>query len=445
MELNYEQKKAIEHVDGPCCVIAAAGAGKTTVLTERIKNLINIGVTPDNILVITFNKNASEEIKTRISNNKVVVSTFHGLCHKINNIENIDNYKTKEIINGVIQKKILQEVLMEMSWDIDYMSCLNFIACQKNMLRNHHDKVFSISDEFITDSLFKYKEMYRKYEEKKNENNIIDFEDILFHTFLMFKENINILKKYQKIYKYILVDEFQDTNEAQYQILKMIAVHNNIFVVGDINQAICSFRGSKLELFSNFKKKWANCKEFNLILNYRSTQNIIDFSEKMIKNNILINCKAESEKLFTHNEPIITGYENELDEVAGVIKTIKKLIEIDNESIENIAILYRFKEQSIYFSEKLQEVNIKFTKNVFESGLKLIPIHSSKGLEFNTVFIIGFNQGFIPYKNINDEIPNIEEDRRIAYMAINRAKVNLYISYVKYFHNKKMGKSIFLL
>ena len=589
--LNEMQKKAVTTLDGPVLVLAGAGSGKTKVLTTRIAYLIDEKhIDPSNILAITFTNKASKEMKDRINrilgniSYQIQISTFHSfglvvlkkyykeLGYK-NNFTILDSDDTLSVI-----KKILKEFNLDPK-EYNPKLIRNKISSCKNELISA-DEYSKYANTVLDEIVLK---VYHKYEEKLKINNSLDFDDLLYLPILLFRKNPLILKEYQEKYKYILVDEYQDTNEAQYILVKMIsAKYKNIFVVGDNDQSIYSFRGSNYQNILNFEKDYKNPEVIKLEKNYRSTKTILDAANSVIKNN-----KYRKDKnLYTDNDNgIKIKYHqamDEKDEAYYVSKEIEKLI-IDGIKPNDIAVLYRTNAQSRAMEESLLRENIPYKvvgsfyfynrkeikdlicylkliynkyddtsllriinvpkrkigektiqniiskaneknisiydaidsgkelefKKIIEdinlvrenksltelvdlvlekSGIKqeleseksieadarlenleefktitknfeekngiisledfleeislvsdieehkdrtdvvtLMTVHSAKGLEFDNVFVIGMEEGIFPHKNSFSDSESLEEERRLCYVAITRAKNNLYL------------------
>ena len=368
-ELNEQQKEAVLTTDGPILVLAGAGSGKTKVLTTKIAYLIEEkNVSPYNILAITFTNKAAKEMSERLF--KLVgdrakgsqVSTFHSFGLRIMR-ENCDvlGYSSNFIImDSDDSLSIVKKVLKELNLDpkiYNPNAIRNKISsCKNEMVMPDDYEKFAIS-EFEKVVL----NVYRKYEKMLKRNNSVDFDDLLILPIKLFREHPYTLEKYQEKFKYILIDEYQDTNEAQYILTKMIsAKYKNICCVGDNDQSIYSFRGANYRNILNFEKDYANAKVIKLEQNYRSTSNILNAANCVIRNNTerkdknLWSTKNEGEKI-TYFRAF-----NEKDEAFYCIREIKQLI---NRGIDyqNIAIIYRTNAQSHVLEEEFLKENIPYT------------------------------------------------------------------------------------
>ncbi|WP_297419673.1 ATP-dependent helicase [Clostridium sp.] len=364
--LNANQNEAVLHKDGVCMVIASAGSGKTKVLTHRIANLIkNESISPYNILSVTFTKKAGEEMKERLFKlvgqdaNNVTMGTFHAICFRILKEQNYLNNNI-QIIKEWQQTKFIEDVIKNNSLNIlwDVKQCLNFISWQKNNLITYEDEL-----EIDNDFMFLYdqlKILYKEYELLKIKNNLIDFDDMLIKCYAMLKENPTIQNYYINKFQYVLVDEFQDTNKAQYEIIKLIVEGvKNLFVVGDDAQSIYGFRSADINIMINFEKQWSNVHKIILDTNYRSTQDIVDISNKLIKHNkkqLDKTCKA-NQKYFKPIE--FNCYIDEDDEGENISQKIKELNN-NGYKYEDIAILYRCNAQSRAIEDGLIKQKIPY-------------------------------------------------------------------------------------
>ena len=365
--LNKEQKEAVEFMDGPLLVIAGAGSGKTKVLTTRIANLVEKGVDPTNILAITFTNKAAKEMKERVINilgpvaYETTISTFHSFGLRILKV----NYallgydKNFTILDSDDVLTIIKKILKDMNLDpkkYNPKAIRNKISSCKNELIDSKGFLKYVNTDFddITQKVFS------KYEEKLKQNSSVDFDDLLILPIILFRSHPDVLKNYQELYKYILIDEYQDTNEAQYILVKMIsAKYKNICVVGDESQSIYSFRGSNYRNILNFEKDYKDAKVILLERNYRSTKKILDVANSIIKNNK----ERKDKKLWTDNESgdntVYHRALDEKDEAKYVTEKIEKLID-DGVSKKDIAVLYRTNAQSRNIEEALLHDNVPY-------------------------------------------------------------------------------------
>ena len=589
--LNEKQQEAVKITDGPLLVLAGAGSGKTKVLTTRIAYLIKEkNISPFNILAITFTNKAAKEMKDRIINMlgsvgyDMQISTFHsfGLNVIRKNYELLRYHSNFTIIDSDDSLTIIKKILKELNLDPKFYNpkaIRNSISGAKNELIEPEEYSKYIGNDFEQKVLT----VYEKYQERLLTNNSLDFDDLLMKPIKLFRDNPNVLKEYQEKYKYILVDEYQDTNEAQYILVKMLsAKYRNICVVGDNDQAIYAWRGSNYRNILNFEKDYKETKTVFLEENYRSTQNILNAANSVIKNNK----ERKDKNLWTNNEEgLKINYhrsQNEKDEAFYVVSEIKKLIN-NGTNKEDIAVLYRTNAQSraiedillrenipykvvgsfyfynrkeikdlisylkliynnyddnsllrvinvpkrgiglktienlatkamtekkaiydvidsgkeLVFKKIIEEIkqvqeNLSLTELVDlvldKSGMKqelideksleadirlenleefktitrnfeerngiisleeflaeitlvsdieehknntdvitLMTVHSAKGLEFDSVFVIGLEEGIFPHRNSFDSSEQMEEERRLCYVAITRAKKKLYL------------------
>lgn len=363
--LNEEQKKAVNITDGPLLVLAGAGSGKTRVLTTKVAYLIlDKNVNPENILAITFTNKAAKEMKERILDMvgyigfKIQISTFHsfGLTILKKYYEKLGLSKNFTILDSDDSNVLIKNILKDLNYDENYRAIKSIISNNKNALIDSYDYERFVSNDYEKMIL----EIYRKYEERLKRNNSVDFDDLLMLPIVLFRKYPEILKEYQEQYKYILIDEYQDTNEAQYLLAKMIsAKYKNICVVGDDSQSIYSWRGSNYRNILNFEKDYPDCKTVYLEQNYRSTKTIIEASNELIKNNV----HRKDKNLWTENEDgVKIEYHtalNEKDEAYYVIQEINKLVD-KGIKLNDIAILYRTNAQSQNLEKELVLSNIPY-------------------------------------------------------------------------------------
>ncbi len=600
-KLSERQKEAVLHKEGPCLVLAGAGSGKTRVLTERIVNLINNGVRPQNILAITFTNKAAREMRERVYKSigndadSIFIGTFHSFGLKVlrenaeelgytNNITILD----RDDVNSLIKKFLKEMNLSSDNYPIKYI--LNRISFAKNegLTPVEYSKFMKTPlDEVVV-------KIYQKYVSTLRRNNSVDFDDLLILPVEIFKKNSQVLDKYQEHYRYILVDEYQDTNMVQYELCKLLASkYLNLFVVGDMDQSIYSFRFANYMNVMNFEKDYKTAKTIVLDENYRSTNNILKAANDVIKNNV----NRKEKNLWSSNgdgEKIkYIRCENELDEAKAVINEVKKLLN-NGEKPKEIAVLYRTNGQSRVIEEAFLRENIPFRivgsyffynrkeikdlisylhliyntnddvslervinvpkrgiglktlerlrteanirdismfdtiecgkelefKNLIlslkeeskntnlsglvdlildktgmrkeleesntleseirlenleefksitlsfeergiynleeflenislvsdmreykevEDGVSLMTLHSAKGLEFNSVFLVGLEEGVFPHMRSMESESELEEERRLCYVGITRAKKNLYLLNTR--HRTLFGKT----
>ena len=365
---NDKQIEAIKQTEGPVLVLAGAGSGKTKVLTTRVAYLVSeMGISPDNLLAITFTNKAAKEMKERTIKllgslaYNIQISTFHsfGLSIIKQNYEKLGYSKNFTILDSEDTLTVIKKILKDMNLDVkEYnpKAIKNRISNAKNELidAQNYDNYAN------TDFEEKVSLVYKSYEKKLKLNNSVDFDDLLMQPIILFKQYPSILKEYQEKFKYILIDEYQDTNEAQYILVKMLsAKYKNICVVGDESQSIYSFRGSNYKNILNFEKDYKDSKTILLEQNYRSTKTILDGANNMIKNNK----ERKDKNLWTNNDigEKINYYRSydEKDESSYVVSQIKDLIS-NNELKSEIAVLYRTNAQSRNIEEALLRENIPY-------------------------------------------------------------------------------------
>lgn len=362
--LNDKQKEAVLYINGPMLVLAGAGSGKTKVLTNRIANLIDNGISPANILAITFTNKAAKEMKDRVFNligndaYMIQISTFHSLGLKIlkENYEKLGYDKNFVVIDSDDALTVIKKIMKDMNLSPQYYNAKNIrnkISSAKNELMDLQSFANLEYDKNIV-------KIYEKYLEKLKLNNSVDFDDLLILPIRLFREYPSVLESYQERYKYILIDEYQDTNECQYIFSKMLAKkYKNIFVVGDNDQAIYAFRGANYKNILNFEKDYPDCKTILLEENYRSTKTILNAANSVIKNNKL----RKDKNLWSNNEEgELIKYirtDGEKEEADYVAKEIKKLISEGVNPVD-IAILYRTNAQSRVMEEACLKNNIPY-------------------------------------------------------------------------------------
>ena len=355
-ELNPKQREAVNQIDGPCLVIAGAGSGKTKVLTYKIAHLIdNCGVKPWNILAITFTNKAANEMKERVQNligdaiNDIWLGTFHSICVKILRkfIDRLGYDSSFAIFDTADQKTLVKKCLKELDIDSKIFtekSVINEISNAKNMMIKPDDYLLGNKGDYRKEKIGK---IYSLYQKKLKENNAVDFDDIINLTIDLLLENEDILEYYSDKFKYILVDEYQDTNKSQFKLVSILAKKNmNIMVVGDNDQGIYSFRGADISNILNFEKDFAGTKIVKLEQNYRCTGNILKVANEVIKNNTT----KYDKKLWTENDegelPFIYTGKDEYDEASFITTKIEEIKNNDNFKYSDFAVLYRMNAQS---------------------------------------------------------------------------------------------------
>ncbi|WP_238786194.1 ATP-dependent helicase [Blattabacterium cuenoti] len=364
--LNKIQRKIIETIKGPILVVAGAGSGKTRVITYRIVHMIqNKGINPSNILALTFTKKAAKEMKNRVSNmiekedlDKMTIGTFHSIfsnilrkeSHWVGYQPNYTIYDQKDSENVI--KKILEDVSFNISLNIKEIR--KKISEYKNSLCE------------IKNKLEYFDKIYKYYIERCFKANAMDFDDILLHTNYLFIRFPNILKKYQEKFKYILIDEYQDTNLSQKKILNNLALkHQNIFAVGDDAQSIYAFRGANISNILNFHIDYDTAKIFRLEQNYRSTNHIVEASNNIIS----FNKNQIFKKIWTNNEKgekvkIYCAF-SEKEEARYIANSILLIKKKEKFQYKDFAILYRINTQSHIIEYALKEKNIPY--NIYGS------------------------------------------------------------------------------
>ena len=579
--LNPQQIDAVKHLEGPALVVAGPGSGKTRVLTHRVANLIhNHNVSENNILCVTFTNKASDEIKKRVG---VIITnssgdkklswsgTFHSICSKILRKEGYQigippSYVIYDTDDSV---SVIKIILKDFGIDT-----------KRFRPRGILETISSAKSELVTPSEYEgyaqgyyqrtVSKIYPEYQKRLKNNNALDFDDLLFFTVKLFDTEPQVLEKYQNYFQYILVDEYQDTNKAQYIITKQLSdLHKNLFVVGDMSQAIYSFRGADFRNILNFQKDYPQASIYHLEQNYRSTQNILDAAKNLIKNNsthialdlwtdkksgdrivifsgssgneevafvidevinqlkmgrsfsdfsVLYRTNAQSraieEALIKNRIPyrVFGGVRfysrKEIKDIISYLRVVhnpedkvswrriinvpkrgmgqKSVEKLKNEKwgLEEIEKASKIpiskwisKKESLSTLELMEEVlkdtgyikwlndgseealsrieNIKELKSVAslfvnleeflesvslieDSGrtgdsnstdcVTLMTVHASKGLEFPVVFVIGMEEGLFPHSNSIGELEELEEERRLCYVAITRAKEKVYMT-----------------
>lgn len=368
--LNPQQQEAVYHTEGPLLILAGAGSGKTRVLTHRIAYLIDKkGINPWNILAITFTNKAASEMRERVDkivgfgSESVWVSTFHSTCVRIlrRYIDRL-GYDTRfAIYDTEDQKTLMKEVCRKLNIDTKKTkerSLLAQISHAKDELITPDEMELNAGGDFVKK---KVAEVYREYQAALRRNNALDFDDLIVKTVELFQNCGDVLENYQERFRYIMVDEYQDTNTVQFELIRLLAMkYKNLCVVGDDDQSIYKFRGANIYNILNFEKHFEDAKVIKLEQNYRSTQNILDAANSVISNNV----GRKDKRLWTDNgagdritfEQLESGFE-EADYVA---RSIARLVRKGEARYKDCAVLYRTNAQSRLFEEKFIAANIPY-------------------------------------------------------------------------------------
>lgn len=363
LNLNKGQAEAVKHVKGPCIVIAPPGSGKTFVITQRTRYLIEeCGINPANILVITFTKAAATEMKERFTklmgkNMQVSFGTFHAIFFTI--LRYAYGFKAENILRDEQRIEFLKEIIHKTEMEIDdETEFISDITSEISLIKN--DKI-SLENYYSTNCPEDvFRNIYTEYNNRLRRAKLIDFDDMLVFCYELFRERKDILHAWQTKYQYILIDEFQDINKIQYDIIRMLAEpNNNLFIVGDDDQSIYRFRGAKPEIMLNFEKDYINAKKVLLDTNYRSTKAIVDGAVRVIRNN-----KSRFDKRINtiHGDGIPIVIKKFKDQNEENMEILKQILEYKNQGGEflDIAILYRTNTQPRILIERLMEYNIPF-------------------------------------------------------------------------------------
>ncbi len=363
--LNKEQLEGVKHIDGPCLVLAGAGSGKTKVLTTRIAYLIEQGIRDNNILAITFTNKAAKEMRDRLNilvpNNQVFVGTFHSFGLKIirENVKLLDLAPNFTIIDADDALSLIKKIMKNLNYDVKEVSPY-FIRNKISFIKNELLTEADIAKFFNTAPEMQAVNVYHEYQKMLKKNNSVDFDDLLALPVNLLKNNKEVLEKEQEHYKYILIDEYQDTNEVQYKMSKLLgAKYKNIFIVGDMNQSIYRFRGANFRNILNFEKDYKEPRVILLEQNYRSTKNILDAANSVIKNN---KERKDLELYSNLGEGVKVKYMRSYDEkheITLIVEEIRKLLDMGYKE-EDIAIFYRTNAQSRNVEEILLKNNLPY-------------------------------------------------------------------------------------
>lgn len=368
--LNDRQCEAVKHTEGPLLITAGAGSGKTKVLTCRIAHLLELGVAPYRILAITFTNKAAKEMKERVTNlvgaqaDSIWLSTFHSFCAKLLRFE-VDGFhgytRNFTIYDSSDQLVLVKDCLKKLNLDDKQFtprSVLGTISSAKNVLMDAKTFAAKASDFYEQ----KVADVYALYQEKLRENNAVDFDDLLFLAVRLLQENEEVREKYQSRFQYILVDEYQDTNHAQYALTKILAARwRNICVVGDADQSIYAWRGADIRNIIDFTRDYPDAASIKLEQNYRSTKTILHAANAVIDNNESRPKKTLWTENPTGNKIIHYQAQTEHDEADYIAGVIYNRHEISHEPYGDMAILFRTNAQSRVLEEKLMRYAIPYT------------------------------------------------------------------------------------
>lgn len=408
--LNDEQRKVVESIDPFIFLLAGAGSGKTRVIVERIKRLIEMGVESNKILAITFTRKASHEMKERLNQDRVSIHTFHQLAYIIL------KEKLKKNFSLVDEKTLIHYTDEEL---------LRIARYKNSMLKSKRPRA------------------YDKYQEELKRNDLFDFDDLLLELQKALRTEPTLL-----FYEYIFVDEFQDTNLLQYDLLKkMTSKKTKVFAVGDPDQSIYQFRGATPQIIDHYIKEF-NAKVYELKLNYRSDKQIIYVANRLIKHN---NRQFKKELIPTKkHQGVVESYKFKTDqsEAEFIIKLIEKL-QSKMVPLHEIAILYRNHYRAYQIMLKLHDRQIPFFLSNDNDDVKyriqLMTIHQAKGLEFDHVVIIGCENELIPSRKFNLK-SYVEEERRLLFVGMTRARHILYLTHIIHdSENHHFTSSVFIL
>ncbi|OLA02418.1 MAG: ATP-dependent DNA helicase PcrA [Clostridium sp. CAG:62_40_43] len=467
--LNDKQKEAVLHFEGPLLILAGAGSGKTRVLTHRIAYLIEEHqVPPYHILALTFTNKAANEMRDRVNNiieygaGSIWVSTFHSTCVRILRrfIDHLGYDNAFTIYDSDDQKSLMKDICKQLNIDTKKYkerTFLNAISSAKDELKTPEQYADEVAKEYNKKI---FGRVYKEYQKRLKQNNALDFDDLIMLTVQLFRQNAEILNHYQERFPFILVDEYQDTNTAQFTLLSLLASrYQNLCVVGDDDQSIYRFRGANIHNILNFEKIFPATKVIRLEQNYRSTKNILAAASGVIKHNSM----RKEKTLWTTAEagaPISYGrYDNEYEEAQGIAADIHRQVK-DGMSYSDFAILYRTNAQSRVFEEKLiyegipyriiGAVNFYARKEIKDILCYLKTINNSADdIAIKRIINIprrGIGQttiGRISDYAFSQEMPFYEALRRVDEIpgcTRASAKIHSFVSLIEHFRMKLRGE-----
>lgn len=445
-KMNPQQQKIIENGDGVVIVNAGPGTGKTKTLTSRIVYLIkNKNVTPRQILALTFTNRAAGEMRDRLKpwvGIMPYITTFHGLCYDL-----LKNWGEEfEIILEEERDKLIKKIIKEHKIKISRHDFSTILSQVKNSTSQ-----ITLSSE--TSSIVNI------YNEELAESKRLDFDDLIMKTWNILKNDETKRSALQKKYRYILVDEFQDSNDLQYELIKLLLnKERNLFVIGDPLQSIYGFRGANPHIFERLKKDFVQARDEFLEINYRSHSQIVEFSKCVFPELAKINAFSQTPGTVGLIETL-----NEYSEADWIVRFINEIIggsELLNATdtgenklvdFSHFAIIYRTHALAHILEKQLSGSGFPYQiikeDSVLEGHhIKLLSIHAVKGLEFDYVFICGFEDGLIPHERRSKgekKVVDLEEEKRLLYVAMTRAKKELYLLYAKKRNNQATTLSRF--
>lgn len=365
--LNPAQREAVLHTRGPCCVLAAAGSGKTRVLTQRIGRLVvEEDISARNIVAVTFTKKAAGEMAERIEPligaevEDLHVGTFHSICYQILKEEwKRTKVHAYEPASEWWQRNTIGKIIFEeMNWSMDVGAAISWISWQKNNIRGPEDELLRVPQGPLAE---KYRTMYRLYEEKKEADRKLDFDDMLLWCYWLLMDKPPVRARYSSQFRYILVDEFQDTCLVQYEILKLWSYpQNNVFVVGDARQAIYTWRAAKVDFILDFEREWPGAKTVVLDINYRSSTNIVELSNRLIKGAGIAypgECQAHRGSM---EEPCVLLSDHEDHEAEQVVGEVLAMVDNEDYGRGECAVLYRCNAQARALEDALISAEVPY-------------------------------------------------------------------------------------
>jgi len=458
--LSNEQKRVLTSIKGQFLVIAGAGSGKTRTIVYRTSLLLELGIRPEKILMITFTKKAALEMKERVEellNKKMEnleISTFHSFCaRQITKEKNFFNIEKLNILDEKTKYNKIKELIEK--HHIKKIKRIPFPSVKRvgELLNKEKFQDTSIEN-LLTDREKLYQmeifQVIAKYLEFKREYKLFEFDDLLDVFIEGMEKNENFRNTIQEKYEYIVVDEYQDSNIQQRKLLKNLVGNNgNLMVVGDDYQSIYGFRGANFENILRFSEDFPKSRLIKLETNYRSTDEIIKYCNKISKRFLLSYNKIAKGIGKTSSYPYIYSFKTKEKEARFIREKIANLL-ASGIKIDDIAILYRNKFVVIHILKELEKNNIKYylkktedtnddTNNTLSNDdenkdkLTVLSVHSSKGLEWDYVFMPAMLEGIFPSGDTQDII---EEEKRLYYVGCSRAKSTLYLTYPEFFYEK---------